>query len=44
MSKIIPIPNKISDHPIIILKLKVSIKIKDTIRKNQHTRYRNNKQ
>ena len=33
VSKIIPIPNKISDHPIIILKLEVPIKIKDIFEK-----------
>ena len=33
VSKIITIPNKISDHPIIILKLKVPIKIKDNFEK-----------
>ena len=33
VSKIIPIPNKISDHSIIILKLEVPIKIKDTFKK-----------
>ena len=33
VSKIISIPNKISDHPIIILKLKIPIKIKDNFGK-----------
>lgn len=31
--KIIPTPNKISDHPIIILKLKIPIKIEDIFEK-----------
>ena len=31
--KIIPTPNKISDHPIIILKLKIPIKIEDIFKK-----------
>ena len=33
ISKIIPIPNKISDHPLIILKLEVPIKTKDNFEK-----------